>query len=80
MTISLMTTFCCRVIPIVEDSVWDEVKKLIIKEFGDRDVEKHLGWVKECIQHRGYMTVYRVDGGNSAKDIDIAILQALLKG
>ena len=67
-------------IPIVDECVWEDVRKLIIKEFGNNNVDKHLGWVKECIQHRGYMTVYRVEGSNSAKDIDIAILQALLKG
>ncbi len=47
----------------------------------------HLGlqklvWVKECFQRRDHITVFNFDGGDSdsSKDIDVAILQALLKG
>merc|ERR1712150_430678 len=36
-------------------------------------------WVRECLEKRDHMTVFRLDGADSAKDIDLAILQALLK-
>ena len=38
--------------------------------------------MKECFQRRDHITVFNLDGGDgdSSKDIDVAILHALLKG
>ncbi len=43
---------------------------------------QRLMWVKECFQRRDHITVFNLDGGDadSSRDIDVAILQALLKG
>lgn len=66
-------------VSVTEDYVWDEVKKQIQKEFGDRNLENNLHMVRECLKRRDHITVFRLDGTYSAKDIDMAILQALLK-
>ena len=44
-----------------------------------KDIPEKLEWVKECLEHRDHMTIFRLDSKDSAKDIDVAILQALLK-
>ena len=42
---------------------------------------QRLMWVKECFQRRDHITVFNLDGGDGdSKDIDVAILHALLKG
>ena len=72
--------FISRVVAIVDNEVWDGVRKMIMNEWGDRDIDRRVNWVKECLQKRDHMTVFRLDGTDSIRDIDLAILQALLKG
>ena len=72
--------FLCRTITIIDAQLQTEITKMIREEFGDRDLTRQVGWVRDCLQKRDLMTVFRLEGKNSAKDIDIAILQALLKG
>ena len=69
-------------IPIVADYMWIEVRRRIVHEFGEKDAGKMLESVKECINNRDHLTVFRVGAGSgsAAKDIDVAILEALLKG
>ena len=76
----LMFMFLCRTITIIDAQLQTEITKMIREEFGDRDLTRQVGWVRDCLQKRDLMTVFRLEGKNSAKDIDIAILQALLKG
>lgn len=66
--------------PIFDNALWPEVKRRIEADFGSQDIDRRLEWVKECLEKRDHMTVFRLDGSDSAKDIDLAILQALLKG
>ena len=68
-----------RMVPIFDEELWKQVRKMIYDEWGDRDIDSRVTWVKECFQHRHNMTIFRLDGGGS-NDIDVAILQALLKG
>lgn len=63
-----------------DDDLWKKVKQMIFDEFGDRDIDSRLNWVKECFQYRHNMTIFRLDGVEGTKSIDVAILQALLKG
>ena len=72
--------FVCRVVPIFDNALWQEVQRRIEADFGTQDLDRRLEWVKECLEKRDHMTVFRIDGSDSAKDIDLAILQALLKG
>ena len=51
--------------------------------FGDKDIEKNWQMVKESLVNRDLVTVFDLDpaSANQAhRDIDHAILQALLKG
>ena len=45
-----------------------------------KDGDKYAGYVKACIMKRDHMTVFSLDENGSAKDIDVTILKALLKG
>ncbi|XP_077993111.1 transient receptor potential cation channel subfamily M member-like 2 [Glandiceps talaboti] len=49
------------------------------KEFGTRNLDTMVGWVKDCLRRKDLITVFELDAKGSAKDIDLAILQALLK-
>ncbi len=70
-----------RVIPIFDENLWQDVRKKIEDEWKtDKDIDSRVNWVKQCLEKRNHMTVFRLDGANTAKDIDLAILQALLKG
>ncbi len=69
-------------VALIDDDVWSEVRVMIEAAWGQRSVDQRLMWVKECFQARDHITVFNLEGGSddSAKDIDVAILQALLKG
>ena len=68
-------------VPIFDDGLWGTVRQKIIDEWHtDKDIDIRVTWVRECLEKRDHMTVFRLDGADSAKDIDLAILQALLKG
>ena len=70
-----------RVIPIFDVELLNKVRDKIIAEWKDtRDIDSRVTWVRDCLEKRDHMTVFQLDGTNSAKDIDLAILQALLKG
>ena len=63
-----------------DNELFDKVKSMIRHEWKDKDIDSRVTWVRECLDRRDHMTVFQLDHGNSAKDIDLAILQALLKG
>ena len=65
---------------IIDDEIWEEVGRRIKAEWGERGLAERVSWVKECLERRQYMTIFRLDSGNDTKDIDVAILRALLKG
>ena len=45
------------------------------------DVDELLAYCKECIEKKDYMTVFRLDDENNKdNEIDVAILNALMKG
>ena len=66
--------------PIFDNELFDKVKKMISDEWSDKDIDSRVSWVRECLDRRDHMTVFQLDHETSAKDIDLAILQALLKG
>ena len=68
---------------MVADHVWEEVERRVVKEFGPKNSDQNVSLVRECLKKRDHITVFRQDGGassSSGKDIDVAILRALLKG
>ena len=59
------------------------VKGMIMKEFPNEKSEDQTNmvtYVTGCLEKRDYMSVFRMDSSDSAKEIDLVILQALLKG
>lgn len=68
---------------LYDDKLWEEVAKRVKSEFkkdGEAFIRKSVDCVRACIDRIDHLTVFRLDGGSSAKDIDITILRALLKG
>ena len=66
----------------MSERLLEEVKvqlKELFNMHNDDMIDKLLKLVKECLAHRNYMTVCNMIGSDSAKGIDLAILQALLK-
>ena len=64
-------------------NVWENVQKMMETEFPKakpEDREKYVALVKECLCKRDHMTVFQMDVSDSAREIDLVILQALLKG
>lgn len=56
---------------------------MIMKEFPNEKSEDQTNmvtYVTGCLEKRDYMSVFRMDSSDSAKEIDLVILQALLKG
>ena len=78
--VSCLCVLDVRTVSVVEDEVWQEVERRVIKEFGDKNKDQNMSLVRECLKKRDHITVFRQDGGSSGKDIDVAILRALLKG
>ena len=67
----------------IHRSLWENVKAMIKREFPNEKPEsqdKMVTSVKECLAKRDHMTVFRMDSSDSAREIDLVILQALLKG
>jgi hypothetical protein len=66
-----------------DDTQEKRIIKMIKDVFGDKDIEKNWQMVKESLVNRDLVTVFDLDpaSANQAhRDIDYAILQALLKG
>jgi len=66
-----------------EKRLWSEVRDQIMATYSLTDMkdgEKYVEYVKACIMKRDHMTVFSLDENGSAKDIDVTILKALLKG
>ncbi|XP_077867329.1 transient receptor potential cation channel subfamily M member 2-like [Saccoglossus kowalevskii] len=64
---------------IINNTFEAKLKQVIKEEFGSNNLDKMVGWVKDCLRRKDYITIFELDGKNSAQDIDLAILQALLK-
>jgi hypothetical protein len=66
-----------------DDTQEKRIIKMIKDVFGDKDIEKNWQMVKESLVNRDLVTVFDLNpaSANQAhRDIDYAILQALLKG
>ncbi|XP_064594682.1 transient receptor potential cation channel subfamily M member-like 2 isoform X2 [Liolophura sinensis] len=57
-----------------------EITQMIKDDFGERDLNTHVGRVRECLQNPDLLTVFQLDDmSSSSKDVDVAILKAMLK-
>jgi hypothetical protein len=64
----------------MDDTLIHQIMQMIKGELGVPDVVKCLDWVKQTLQKRDLITVFQLDSPESAKDLDLAILYAMLKG
>ncbi|KAL5010117.1 hypothetical protein ScPMuIL_012422 [Solemya velum] len=62
--------------PAVKVAIADMIKQNLQM---DKDQEKYLTIIFECLQKRDLLTVFELDSKQSSRDIDISILKALLK-
>ncbi|CAH1797575.1 unnamed protein product [Owenia fusiformis] len=62
----------------INDEHRTDLRGKIIAAWGDRNVDKHMGWLFECISMRELITVVTLDD-HSQNSIDSAILEAVLK-
>ncbi|XP_064643438.1 transient receptor potential cation channel subfamily M member-like 2 isoform X2 [Lineus longissimus] len=68
-----------RATTVMDDALIHQIMQMIKDELGVPDVVKCLDWVKQSLQKRDLITVFQLDSPESAKDIDLAILYAMLK-
>lgn len=64
----------------MEDALTVEVMEMIEKEFGSGDISVHMDRIKDCLDRCDYLSVFEMDSKVGVKEIDVAMLQALLKG
>lgn len=65
---------------VLEAHVIADIKEMIKTHFGESSLDTRIEWVKDCCSKRDLLSVFELDSKNSAKDVDLAILKALLKG
>lgn len=67
---------------IFDASVEAEIRNQVEENFGKKNLVRHCEMVKETLKNRDLVTVFEfsIGGRGSSKDIDRAILQALLRG
>ena len=64
----------------MEQNVEVQVIKMLDDEFGTKDTPTHLSRIKDCLNKCDLVSVFEIDNKCGGKDIDVAMLQALLKG
>ena len=65
----------------MDESLEIEVIEMVEKEFGSNEVHVHVGRIKDCLNKSDLMSIYEHDSRTGgSKDIDVAMLKALLKG
>ncbi|XP_052253944.1 transient receptor potential cation channel subfamily M member-like 2 isoform X2 [Dreissena polymorpha] len=63
----------------MEDSVELTVREMVEREFGSNKIAIHLDWIKECLEKCDLISVFDLDSKTGVKEIDVIMLQALLK-
>ncbi|XP_067687429.1 transient receptor potential cation channel subfamily M member-like 2 [Haliotis asinina] len=56
-----------------------DITEMIKKDFGEKELATRVGWVRTCLKKKDLITIYELDSRMSTKDVDMAILKALLK-
>ncbi len=61
-----------------DETMENNVRKMVLQEFGKNNIYQNMETIKLCLQYRQYLSVFKMhfDG----KDLDLAILRALLSG
>ena len=70
-----------RTVRQMDESLEVEVKNMVEKEFGNKETSVHVGRIKDCLYKSDLMSIFEHDNRTGgSKDIDVAMLKALLKG
>lgn len=64
----------------MEDDLTNEVTEMLKREFGGSDITTHMDRIRKCLDRCDYLSVFEMDSKSGVKEIDVAMLQALLKG
>ena len=68
---------------IFDNSLWDQVRQRVLKTYSNlssEEANRIVQLVRDCITKRDHMTVFSLEESGSARDIDVTMLKALLKG
>lgn len=77
----ICTSHNFRTSVLIDAKLESEIKDMVKQVFGENNITQHLEWVKNCVQKPHLLTVFELDArGNTSRDVDMAILKALLKG
>ena len=72
---------CCSVEVFCLDSDIRKILEPVAKKwYYTKSLDDHLKAVRECLANHDYLTVYEPGVGGPAAEIDVIILQALMKG
>ena len=64
----------------MEDSLSVQVKEMVEREFGSNKIVTHMNWIKDCLDKSDLVSVFELDNKTGSREIDVSMLQALLKG
>ncbi|XP_035828049.1 transient receptor potential cation channel subfamily M member-like 2 isoform X2 [Aplysia californica] len=64
---------------ILDPHVLAEITEMVQTTFGEASLATRVQWVRECCRNLDLLSVFELDSKNSARDVDLAILKALLK-
>ncbi|XP_071942447.1 transient receptor potential cation channel subfamily M member-like 2 isoform X2 [Antedon mediterranea] len=64
---------------VIGHKLREKLAEIISKEFGDKELDTHLTRIQECVEKNDLFNVYDMDASTGVKDIDEAILHALLR-
>ncbi|XP_014666350.1 PREDICTED: transient receptor potential cation channel subfamily M member 2-like [Priapulus caudatus] len=65
--------------PVIDDNLRYELLDKLSHEFGTTHLQKRWNWLRQILKKRHLLSVFKLDSSESAQDIDIAVLNALLR-
>ncbi|XP_013398789.1 transient receptor potential cation channel subfamily M member 2 [Lingula anatina] len=68
-----------KTITVIDEFTDKKITEMVKEEFGETNLIQNVTYIKESLIHRDLVTVFTIDQRETAKDIDVAILHALLK-
>ncbi|XP_052244279.1 transient receptor potential cation channel subfamily M member-like 2 [Dreissena polymorpha] len=63
----------------MEDSIEQNVRGMVEQEFGPNNIPEKLDCIKKCLQKGDLMSVFELDINKGFNEIDVAMLQAVLR-
>ncbi|KAK7482390.1 hypothetical protein BaRGS_00026409, partial [Batillaria attramentaria] len=64
----------------IDEKLQADIQQLVRDTFGTKNETLHIEWVKNCVRRPHLLSVFELESSaNSSRDVDMAILKALLK-